>query len=367
MFLLTWFRGGTRWHLSGYFFCTAAIAAVHPGVAVPLILLSGSVVIATLPSWRAIGAAMLAGAAAILLGSTWMLAYAAYPLRASSREIALASDAGSSAAYYFPFLRSGNDARVVTYVALTPFLLACVAIAILMLAVAVWKRRAPASAPGTGAASGYLFAALAALLFTFTHVASRYGLPEVVEVRRNVSWLAMSLAVLLGAASVVFLRVRVMKAAALLLAVLWLWRVPVTTASDRLIHYSGYSATAYAVLEIQRELEPFTWTLVTYGQEFPMVLGKGFHLAAADFLERYDPAQPRLDIPTPYVFIAVEKTAHPFEINTWAARFSRADVERRLQTWCFLYQRTHDDMRVYRDDEDVRVYMIHRNMEAVSP
>jgi hypothetical protein len=120
------------------------------------------------------------------------------------------------------------------------------------------------------------------------------------------------------------------------------------------------------VLEIQRDLEPFTWTLVTYGQEFPMVLNKGFHLAAVDFLDRYDPADPRLNIPTPYVFIAVEKTPHPFEINTWASRFSREDIQRRLQTWCDLYRLNHGDMRVYHDDENVRVYVIRRNLEARS-
>ena len=93
-----------------------------------------------------------------------------------------------------------------------------------------------------------------------------------------------------------------------------------------------------------------------------MVLGRGFHISAAEFLDRYDPTDPQLKIPTPYVFIAVEKTPHPFEINTWAARFSRADIQRRLQTWCFLYQRTHGDMHIYRDDEQVRVYIIHRNI-----
>lgn len=97
-----------------------------------------------------------------------------------------------------------------------------------------------------------------------------------------------------------------------------------------------------------------------------MVLGRGFHLTAVDFLERYDPVSARLEIPTPYIFIAVEKTPHPFEINTWAARFSRADIQRRLATWCFLYQRTHRDMRVFRDDENVRVYMIHRNLQVSS-
>jgi hypothetical protein len=147
----------------------------------------------------------------------------------------------------------------------------------------------------------------------------------------------------------------------LVVAALWLWRIPGTAPQQKLINYSGYGGTAYAVLSIERDLEPFTWTLVTYGQEFPMVLNKGFHLAAVDFLETYDPADPRLNIPTPYIFIAVEKTPHPFEINTWATKFSRADIQQRLQTWCDLYRMNHRDMRVYRDDENVRVYMIRRN------
>ena len=201
---------------------------------------------------------------------------------------------------------------------------------------------------------------LATIAFAITHTASRFRLPEIVEVRRNASWLAMTLAILIGVAIVEILRTRITKIAAMLVAVLWLWRVPVAGASERVIDYSGYSATAYAVLQIERELEPFTWTLITYGQEFPMVLGRGFHLTAVEFLDKYDPADPQLNIPTPYVFIAVEKVPHHFEINTWAAKFSRADIQRRLQTWCFLYQRTHTDMHTFRDDDHVRVYIIRK-------
>jgi hypothetical protein len=89
-------------------------------------------------------------------------------------------------------------------------------------------------------------------------------------------------------------------------------------------------------------------------------------VTAVDFLETYDPSDPRLKIPTPYVFIAVEKKPHPFEINSWATRFSREEIERRLQTWCDLYRLSHADMRIYRDDENVRVYMIRRKLEANS-
>lgn len=368
MFLFSWIRERNRWLLSGYLFCTAAIAATHPGVLVPLVLLSGITVLVALAGWRDIRTAMLTGAAGIVLGSTWMVAYLAYP-NVQRGDIARASDAGSAAAYYFPFLRGGADATIVTYVAITPFLIACGVIAVLLLVRAgvLWVHRRRGGGPPAPLASGYAWASLVMLAFTYTHLASRLRLPEIVEVRRNAAWLAMAMAILLGVATVELLRTRVTKVAAMAMALLWLWRVPVTGAHDRLIDYSGYSSMAYAVLEIERDLEPFTWTLVTYGQEFPMVLGRGFHLTAVDFLERYDPVSAQLEIPTPYIFIAVEKTPHPFEINTWAARFSRADIQRRLATWCFLYQRTHSDMRVFRDDENVRVYVIHRNLQVSSP
>ena len=332
------------WHRAGYFLCTAAIAAVHPGVVVPLILLSIVTIVATEAKFLQ---AALTGAAGVLAGSTWMLGYLLHP-RVSGAE--------SGAAYYFPFLRQGDVATIVTWVAVTPFLVACLAIAVALLVRAYTG----------GYRQGLLWTALAVFAFTYTHVASRYGLPELVETRRNVAWLAMVLAILLGVAAAEVMRVRVGKGAMLVVAALWLWRIPGAAPHQKLIQYSGYGGTAFAVLEIQRDLEPFTWTLVTYGQEFPMVLNKGFHLAAVDFLDRYDPADPRLKIPTPYVFIAVEKTPHPFEINTWATRFSREDIQRRLQTWCDLYRLNHRDMHVYRDDENVRVYMIRRNLEASS-
>jgi hypothetical protein len=331
------YRRASWWDTTGYLFCCSAIAAVHPGVAVPLVLLSGvTVLVCRLPFFRT----LLTGAAGLALGSTWMLAFIAYPRFGPRTEDA--SGPSATSAYYFPWLREGADASIVTWVALTPFILAAVAIAIVL------TRK-------------HLWIALATLVFFFTHVASRFGLPELVETRRNSSWLAMTLAILLGVALAELARFKAARVAVAALLVVWLWRVPLRGANDRLIDYSGYKTTAEAVLQIQRKYEPFTWTLVTYGQEFPMVLGKGFHLPAADFLDRFDPARPRLAIPTKYVFIVVEKTPHHFQIDTWKSKFSRGDLQRRLQTWCFLYQLNHRDIRVWRDEEDVRVYLIERS------
>ncbi|HEX7809397.1 MAG TPA: hypothetical protein VF608_11745, partial [Thermoanaerobaculia bacterium] len=305
----------SAWSLSGYVLCTAAISAVHPGVAVPLVILSAITVLVTRgPLLKP----MLAGAAGIAIGSTWMLAYLRYSRVNASSDVASGSDAGTAAMYYFPFLRHGDAARIVTWVAITPVVIACAVIAIALIVRAFFVRERRAL---------LLWPALATLAFLVTHVASRYGLPEIVEVRRNSSWLAMTLAMLIGVAFFEVARTRVANFVAAAALMVWLVRVPVSDANDRLINYSGYNATAYTVLDLERRLEPFTWTLVTYGQEFPMVLGKGFHLAAADFLDRYDPEDRRLRIPTKYVYIVVEKLPHRFQINTWATHFSRSDLQ----------------------------------------
>ncbi|HVR37697.1 MAG TPA: hypothetical protein VMU84_01275 [Thermoanaerobaculia bacterium] len=346
LFLLEYLgSGGRRPPLLGYAACTAAIAAVHPGVIVPLVMLSGVAVIAARAALREIGRVIATGAIATLISSSWMLGYIMYSNVAQKH-------AGGTALYYFPLLRrSAELQKIRTWVDLTPFLIATVILAIVI--VFASRRR-----------TGPLFIALSFLVFFAAHVASRFHLPELVEIRRNAEWFSMTMCLLIAAAIAFAPRAKPAIASAVLLV--WFVRIPSLGAMrNQLLEYSGYGTTAFAVLQIERKLEPFTWTLVSYGQEFPMVLGKGFHLAAADFLDRYDPGDSQLRIPTRFVFIAVEKTPHRFQIDNWAAQFSRSNLEQRLQTWCFLYQMSHRDMRVFVDDEHVRVYVIERSDSAL--
>jgi hypothetical protein len=236
------------------------------------------------------------------------------------------------------------------------------------IAVVAWRERRAAGSQ----LHGSLWIALVYSMFFLTHAAVTLHLPEIVEARRNAIWLAMSIAALLGVAASAIAQLlaravdisrrrRVAAAIPAIAVVAWLFTVPALFAAPlrgQIIDYSGYGSTALAVVKISRSFEPYSWTLVSYGQEFPMVLGRGFHLSAVDFVQQFDPAEERLRVPTRYVFIAVEKRPHRFQINNWAVRFDRTALEERLQTWCSLYGLTHRDMRVYLDDENVRVYMI---------
>jgi len=195
------------------------------------------------------------------------------------------------------------------------------------------------------------------LVFFAIHISSRFALPQLVESRRNSEWFLMSIAMLIGIAAQAWRREVAWVAAAV-----WLARVPAPASlRDQLLNYSGYGTASLAVVEIAHKYEPYTWTLVSYGQEYPMVLGRGFHIQASEFLNRYDPAMPELAVPTRYVFVLTERVPHRFEVLDWRSRFRRGEIERRLETWCQLYQATHDDIRLFLDDGNVQVFQISRS------
>ncbi len=348
VFLLGWFRGEqkSKW---GFIGCTAAIAATHSGVLIPLVLLC-AIVATQAASARHVIRGALFGLYGILLGSTWLLGFIAYPL------VTPGTHPGATALFYFPFLRhfagdaagGTSEQQIEAYNTITWFLLAMLVVAVVLL---VLRAKRPLS-----------IAPLIFLIFFIIHISSRYHLPQLVESRRNSEWFLMSIAMLIGIALAQLPR----PLQALAMCV-WLIRVPWPGAlRDQMLNYSGYGSASLAVVEIAHKYEPFTWTLVSYGQEYPMVLGRGFHITASEFLNHYDPASRDLAIPTRYVFVLTERIPHRFEVRDWQTKFSRSEIESRLETWCQLYRATHDDLRLFLDDGNVQVYEIARSQEVAN-
>jgi hypothetical protein len=163
-----------KWHLTDYFLCTTAIAAVHPGVVIPLVLLSLITVIVTRARFRDAALWARPECSSVDVG-------------ACVRRLSARRRSGPSAEFYFPFLRQGEVARIITSVAITPFLLACLTIAIAL------PVRAFFSANIARATCGSRSRFSSSRTPTW-HRAS--GCLELIEVRRNAAWLAMALAIL---------------------------------------------------------------------------------------------------------------------------------------------------------------------------
>jgi len=357
LFFLRWLTDKNSRAALGFLLCTTAIAAVHSGVIVPLIALCTAAAIGMLltrtAAWRDVLRGAGAGAIGVAIGSTWMLGYVLHRNLAGTN-----SQTSNTALYYFPFLRGAGEEKA--FMMITPFLIAIV-LAAIAIAIAAFRARHPHA----------MAMAIGAIFFIGMHAAPTLGLPELLEVRRNATWLAMSAAAILGMA-VAMLASHVPKRFAIalpaMIVIAWCTTIPNPAGPAmraRLLDYTGYGTTTYALLRISRELQPFTWTLVSYGQEYPMVLGRGFHLNGSDFVDRYDPTEEPLRVPTPRVFIVVEKTPHRFQIDNWSKRFDRGAVEERLQTWCTVYGLTHRNIRIWIEDDDVRIYEIHQPRGSV--
>jgi hypothetical protein len=379
-FLLRYLTTQERWYLIGSAGCTAAIAAIHSGVLLPLVLMDAVAVLVVVIRGRlrfpALRRAVAAGVLAVVIGSAWMIAFFAYPYFSGRGEERGGYSSRVIATVYTPFIetflsRDRSEAVRAQRALLTPFT-PFLAVSLLLgigLVMSSFLRRDERHIDR-------LWIAVVLFVFLFIHLAPLWGIPPLLETSRNAQWLMMAVAMVIGIAAsellvVVRPRPRLRLAAGALIVVLlvvWTLRVPRPTDSavhDRIINYSGYSLSTLAVLKIRRSLEPYTWTVISYGQEFPMVLRRGFHLPAAQFLASYDPMSDILLIPTPHVFIIVEKTPHQFEIANWARRFSREDIERRLQTWVYLYQTSHKNLTVFLEDENVRVYHIERTRAEI--
>lgn len=122
-----------------------------------------------------------------------------------------------------------------------------------------------------------------------------------------------------------------------------------------------YGTFARIVGEIRRTFPPLEWTVVSTVEDYSKILrDRGWHLNAQDFLKQYNPYQRDLDIPTPYIFLFVEKKPFGFSSNPQFSRDLRQDLERRLSEWANLYSIGHNDIAVYYEDWDVLVYLITR-------
>lgn len=120
----------------------------------------------------------------------------------------------------------------------------------------------------------------------------------------------------------------------------------------------GYSSSAKVILDINNLYRPFTWTLVSYIQEYSKAKDKGYHMNLHNFLTKYDPRDEYLKIPTKYIFLIEEVSPNSYKgLSEWWYRWKR-DIEDNLRSWIALYRTYHGTIRLFESTKNVNVYII---------
>jgi hypothetical protein len=116
-----------------------------------------------------------------------------------------------------------------------------------------------------------------------------------------------------------------------------------------------YSSLAELYYRISRGYPPLQWTIVSNVEDYSKALTKGWHVNTGEFLALYDPYDAHLKLPTPYVFIFVEKK--PLTVRTtYQSPLVRRDEQRRLGEWVFVRGARFDDLALFFEDDAVLVY-----------
>jgi hypothetical protein len=120
----------------------------------------------------------------------------------------------------------------------------------------------------------------------------------------------------------------------------------------------GYNDLAYIIYKISKENQPFSWSVVSYVQSYPKLLGKAYHINTTEFLLNYNPSDSELKIMSKKIYIFVENSANQFKgTGEWYYRW-RPQVQEELKQWINFYLVTHDNISVYYQNNIVTVYEI---------
>ncbi len=122
-----------------------------------------------------------------------------------------------------------------------------------------------------------------------------------------------------------------------------------------------YTSIPDIILKINQQNRPFTWTVISYIQEYAKVKNIGYHINTQNFLLKYNPKDKYLRVPTSKVFIFIENFPNPYKgMNEWYYRW-RGDIQNSLKSWIAIYNQTHKNISIYYKTKTVTVYEINNN------
>ncbi len=119
-----------------------------------------------------------------------------------------------------------------------------------------------------------------------------------------------------------------------------------------------YTSIPSIILKIYKNNRPFSWTVISYTQEYAKVSNKGYHINSQTFILKYNPKAKNLRIPTNKIFIFIENFPNPYMgMKEWFYRW-RGQIQSLLKNWIAIYSSTHNNIKLYYKTKTVTVYEI---------
>ncbi|MCR4440821.1 MAG: hypothetical protein QHH10_01550 [Peptococcaceae bacterium] len=144
-----------------------------------------------------------------------------------------------------------------------------------------------------------------------------------------------------------------------------------------------YEAAVLNYLVIKRDFKPLDWTIVAPAEQYQQALGIGWHYDLLRFVQRFTPEELespdfKLPIPTHHVFVYVEKVPlylgrkvmqadaekelEPEGDNPYKQYYINAEqrgiIEAKAARLMEAYQRSHDNITVFYEDDNLKIYHI---------
>ena len=348
----------------------AIISALHPGVLIVLFPVCLLVAARTLLSCGIDLRTLLRGCGAlaggIVAGNLWLVQMAVY---------GLPEDVGAAAPILdkiFHTRRAAADTAVAAarpelqLVAASPLLLALAAAALLLLGLSFRCREKEERV----SRSVIPLLALGVLTLYFL---PNLGLPRLVDQSRLQTGLALSYALVAAQCYLQLLEqgvlarlcgVRSRGASRLVAAVLVAFALLVT---PRYLDDQAYLLSAsklelpessYYVYKIEDAFQPFSYTVVSYLEDFPLVVSHGYHMNTQDLLTSCSPLKSKIDIPSELVFLFVENAPVRYRGSGEYWYRWRGDIMLKLKDWIVLYGATHKNLRLWRETRNLQIYLI---------
>ena len=346
------------------------ISALHPGVLIVLLPTCLLLTIRVVASHGLDGRTFLKGCAALsggmLVGNLWLL---------QLFEYGLPTDVGAAAPILDKIFRTHRGAADAALAAARPALqivaptllqglLALGAIVLLGLGLRCRDR-------DQGVARSVIpLLTLGTLLLYFM---PNLGLPRLVDQSRLQTTLALSYALTAAQFYLQFLELgvlsrilgarasgvsRLVVAGVVVACVMMTPRYLDDAAYRRLATSLELPETSYYIYEIEDIFQPFSYTVVSYPEGFPLLISNGYHMNPMDLLTTVSPLKRQIDIPSELVFILVENApvSNPGAGEYWYRW--RPDLMLKLKEWIIMYGAYHKNLRLWKQSKNLQVYMI---------